>query len=166
MGIDIYAEWDGMTKEEHAAQLTGFSPEHGHVGYLREAYHGEPCATTILVSEAFEHGRAVIPAATLRERVPEVLEIAEQRKRELYGETDAEPHMYTGHMPPDGSRLDRWPHETPAPYPADALGASCDPQCLPAGLRDVHAGDLDCPSGHDVGPGHDLHESGLYETLQ
>jgi hypothetical protein len=27
---------------------------HGHVVYLREAYHGEPYATRVLVHEAFE----------------------------------------------------------------------------------------------------------------
>jgi hypothetical protein len=90
MGIDIYAEWHGMTKEEHAAQITGFSVEHGRVGYLREAYHGEPYATAILVSEAFELGRVAISAATLRARLPEVLEAAEKREREVYDVTDAE----------------------------------------------------------------------------
>jgi hypothetical protein len=90
MGIDIYAEWDGMTKAEHDAQITGFSIEHGHVGYLREAYHGEPYATQALVPEAFESGRAAISAETLRERLPEVLELAEQREREIYDQTEAE----------------------------------------------------------------------------
>jgi len=88
MGIDIYAEWKGMSDAERKAQVTGFSVEHGHVGYLREAYHGEPYATHVLVAESFETGRAAIPAATLRERLPETLEAAEQRERELYGETD------------------------------------------------------------------------------
>jgi hypothetical protein len=44
----------------------------------------------VLVAESFETGRAAIPAATLRERLPETLEVAERRERELYGETDAE----------------------------------------------------------------------------
>jgi hypothetical protein len=88
MGIDIYAEWDGMSDAEKKAQVTGFSVEHGHVGYLREAYHGEPYATRVLVPESFETGRAEIPAATLWERLPETLKAAEQRERELYGETD------------------------------------------------------------------------------
>jgi hypothetical protein len=48
MGIDIYARWKGQTAEEKKAQLAGFSLEHGHVGYLREAYHGNPCATMYL----------------------------------------------------------------------------------------------------------------------
>ncbi len=92
MGIDIYAKWDGMTADEEAAQITGFSIEHGHVGYLREAYHGEPYATRVLVEEAFlhPHGRASIGADLLQDRLPEVLEIAETREREVYGVTDAE----------------------------------------------------------------------------
>ena len=54
MGIDIYMEWDNMTEEDKHAQLTGFSIEHGHVGYLREAYHGNPYVTRFLLKEAFE----------------------------------------------------------------------------------------------------------------
>jgi hypothetical protein len=88
MGIDIFAEWQGMSDAEKKSQITGFSVEHGHVGYLREAYHGEPYATHVLVAESFENGRAVIPAATLRDRLPETLEVAERREREIYGETD------------------------------------------------------------------------------
>jgi hypothetical protein len=88
MGIDIYAEWSGMSDADRRAQVTGFSVEHGHVGYLREAYHGEPYATHVLVPEAFETGRAEIRAETLWERLPETLKVAEQRERELYGETD------------------------------------------------------------------------------
>src|ERR1700732_2798969 len=88
MGIDIYAEWTGMSDAEKKAQATGFSVEHGHVGYLREAYHGEPYATKVLVPEAFETGRAPISADTLWERLGDTLKIAEQREREIYGETD------------------------------------------------------------------------------
>jgi len=89
MGIDIYAHWDGMTADEEAAQITGFSIEHGHVGYLREAYHGEPYATRRLVPEAFMQGQAPIASATLLTRLPEALEIAERRERKIYGVTDA-----------------------------------------------------------------------------
>jgi hypothetical protein len=89
MGIDIYAEWDGMTEAEHAEQITGFSVEHGHVGYLREAYHGEPYATRVLVPEAFETGRAPISAAALEARLPAALEAAERRAREVHDQTDA-----------------------------------------------------------------------------
>jgi hypothetical protein len=88
MGIDIYAKWLGMTDEDEASQITGFSAVHGHVGYLREAYHGEPYATKLLVPEAFENGRAEIPATTLRARLPEALAAAEKRERTLYHETD------------------------------------------------------------------------------
>lgn len=88
MGIDIYAEWDGMTEAEKAAQITGCSVEHGHVGYLREAYHGEPYATKVLVPEAFQELRAHIYADTLRDRLPATLVVAEQREREIYGVTD------------------------------------------------------------------------------
>jgi hypothetical protein len=89
MGIDIYANWDDMTVEEDAAQITGFDAWKGHVGYLREAYHGEPYATKVLVPEAFEKDGARIEAAILRGRLPEALRAAEQREREVYGETDA-----------------------------------------------------------------------------
>jgi hypothetical protein len=88
MGIDIYAKWDGITDADKAAQITGFSAVHGHVGYLREAYHGEPYATKILVPEAFEHGSANIPAADLQKRLPQVLRVAELRECVVYGETN------------------------------------------------------------------------------
>jgi len=88
MGIDIYAEWDGMSAAEKTAQITGFSVEHGHVGYLREAYHGAPYATKVLVPEAFEELRVQIYADTLRDRLPAALVVAEQREREIYGVTD------------------------------------------------------------------------------
>jgi hypothetical protein len=90
MGIDIYAHWDRMSMAEQAAQITGFSVEHGHVGYLREAYHGEPYATKVLVPEAFTYGRTRIDAATLQKRLPVALQAAEERERVLYGATDAE----------------------------------------------------------------------------
>jgi hypothetical protein len=60
MGIDIYAEGDGMTDAQREAQITGCSVEHGHVGYLREAYHGEPYATNL------RSGLAVRPSSSLR----------------------------------------------------------------------------------------------------
>jgi hypothetical protein len=78
MGIDIYLEWDGMEQEEKTAQATGFSITSGNVGYLREAYHGGPYATRILVREAFEsdNQRAQIPAEIMRERLTHVTEPA------------------------------------------------------------------------------------------
>ena len=76
MGIDIYLKWDGQDEEEKQAQLTGFSTTAGGSGYLREAYHGGPYATHILVREAFESEtcEAEIPAAVMRERLTSVTE--------------------------------------------------------------------------------------------
>jgi hypothetical protein len=88
MGIDIRVSWPGQTDDERAAQITGFSIAHGHVGYLREAYHGEPYATRVLVPEAFEdtdEAGAPIPAFILRERLPHALEVATERERAVYG---------------------------------------------------------------------------------
>ena len=60
-------------------------------GYLREAYHGEPYATRVLVPEAFERADWVeIPARLLRERLPQVLDIARKRERAVYGITEKE----------------------------------------------------------------------------
>ncbi len=53
MGIDLYAKWEGMTVQEAEDQITGFSVTAGSVGYLREAYHGDPYATIWLAPEAF-----------------------------------------------------------------------------------------------------------------
>jgi len=87
-GIDIYAEWTGMTGAERAAQWGCCGPEHGRVGYLREAYDGEPYATMALVPEAFDMDRVPIYAEKLQARLPAALEIAEQREREIYGSTN------------------------------------------------------------------------------
>ena len=86
MGISIHAAWPGQTKAERRAQITGFSIAHGHVGYLREAYHGAPYATRALVPEAFEANEygAAIDAATLRKRLPAVLRIARKRQVTIY----------------------------------------------------------------------------------
>lgn len=87
MGIDIYAKWDDMTETEEIAQHNAlFWADHGHVGYLREAYHGEPYATKVLVPEAFQELRVPIYAATLKDRLPATLVVAEQRQRTIYGE--------------------------------------------------------------------------------
>jgi len=90
MGIDIYARWPSQTAAETDAQCTGFSIEHGHVGYLREAYHGEPYATRVLVPEAFDPEAnpdgVLIPAKTLRERLPDTLAAATHRQQLVYNE--------------------------------------------------------------------------------
>jgi hypothetical protein len=90
MGIDIYARWRGQTEEDKEAQYTGFSVIHGHVGYLREAYHGEPYATRYLVQEACDHPdhAAQIPAAVLRERLPHTLALVAVRQQTVYEEND------------------------------------------------------------------------------
>lgn len=90
MGIDIYARWSGQSEDEIKAQYTGFSIVHGRVGYLREAYHGEPYATEYLVREAFESkdGTARVPSKTLRERLPRTLELVRERERVVYHEED------------------------------------------------------------------------------
>jgi hypothetical protein len=90
MGIDIYAKWDRMSMQETAAQKKVWaSAVDGHLGYLREAYHGEPYATKVLVPEAFEYGRARITASRLQKRLPDALQAAEMRERKVYGATDA-----------------------------------------------------------------------------
>lgn len=95
MGIDIYARWQGQTEAEEQAQHTGFSVVHGHVGYLREAYHGEPYATEYLVQEAFDHPdhRAQILAAVLRERLPHTLALVAVRQQMVYEVHDPEEIM-------------------------------------------------------------------------
>jgi len=54
MRIDIYARWKGQSADEIEKQEEAWaSIEAGGVGYLREAYHGEPYATRYLCAEAF-----------------------------------------------------------------------------------------------------------------
>lgn len=100
MGIDVYLKWDKQTDEDRMGQFTGFSVTSGHLGYLREAYHGGPYATTMLVREAFDDprphtcgeseaecepcGGVAIPVATLRERLPATVFTALVRDATLY----------------------------------------------------------------------------------
>ncbi|MDA1062212.1 MAG: hypothetical protein O2895_04805, partial [Chloroflexi bacterium] len=67
----------------------------GDVGYLREAYHGGPYATHVLMPEAFaaapgidsdRSGGVRIPSATLRERLDEACDVAIVRARAVYGQ--------------------------------------------------------------------------------
>jgi hypothetical protein len=90
MGIDIYAEWPDQTEVEEAAQITGYSIEHGSVGYLREAYHGAPYVTKYLVAEAFNSatGEAEIHASVLRERLPAAVLMSMYREHKVYGQGD------------------------------------------------------------------------------
>jgi len=41
MGMSVYLEWDGMTKEDEDKQITGFDITSGHVGYLRASIWDE-----------------------------------------------------------------------------------------------------------------------------
>jgi hypothetical protein len=100
MGIDIYTSWPSQTREESEAQHMDFdfsdprNPKdswRGDTGYLREGYNlfeppdcQGPCAVRVLVPEAFSAGRdgVQIPAAAMRERLPEAL--AAVRARALY----------------------------------------------------------------------------------
>jgi hypothetical protein len=90
MGIDIYAKWKGQTKKQKEAQYTGFSIQAGNVGYLREAYHGEPYATKFLLSEAFEskNGEAQISAEVLESRLLKTLELVKERQQKVYKDED------------------------------------------------------------------------------
>ena len=91
MGIDIYARWNEQTESEKEAQMSVWlSATAGDAGYLREAYHGEPYATQHLCAEAFlsPEREARIPAAVLRDRLPETLTLIEERERKIYGVTD------------------------------------------------------------------------------
>lgn len=87
MGIDVYLKWDKQTEEDYRRQITGFSVTSGHTGYLREAYHGGPYATPVLISEDWddqpEEGFEV-PAAKLRERLPAAVLVALFRNHVVY----------------------------------------------------------------------------------
>ena len=89
MGIDVYLKWDTMADEDHKAQLgKGFQTNIGNTGYLREAYHGEPYATQMLVPEAFDEknsGEDVpIFAKEMEARLPKVLEKVRERYTKIY----------------------------------------------------------------------------------
>ena len=83
-GIDVYAHWRGKSLADERAQITGHSLVHGHVGYLREPYDGEPYATQVLVPEAFKDIDAEIPAALLRARLSQALRTAVERQAQVY----------------------------------------------------------------------------------
>lgn len=70
MGIDIFLLRDGEKVQEDD-KVDWLRKNQGHVGYLREEYHGGPYATQLLVDEAFEslNYTAKIPAAVLRQRL-------------------------------------------------------------------------------------------------
>ena len=82
MGIDVYMEWTGMSKEDEEKQ--GFEVSDG---YLREAYHGGPYATKVLVPESFDTDcdtGVEYKVSTLRERLPEAIKTTHIREKLLY----------------------------------------------------------------------------------
>ena len=94
MGIDIYAySRDLGEPQEEPLWSTIDSGDHG---YLREAYHCEPYATQHFVAEAFQSPEgALIPAKTLRRRLPGTLRLAEERMRKLYPDTSEDELLAT-----------------------------------------------------------------------
>jgi hypothetical protein len=92
MGLDIYVRWVGQTPVEVEAQVEAYGKlDAGHLGYLCEPHSGHPFAASYLVMEAFGgEGGAWISAATLRQRLPDTLRLAEIRVRRVYGVTDRE----------------------------------------------------------------------------
>ncbi len=111
MGIDVFMSWSSGPS---------FDGNHGQAfrganGYLREAYHGGPYATVVLVPEAFGDagrtaqafgldvvestavgtdaaGYALIPANVLRARLPAALLTVARRYRAVYDEECGEGH--------------------------------------------------------------------------
>jgi hypothetical protein len=91
MGIDITAHWRDQCAADRDKQAKAWlSAADGDVRYLREAYHGEPYATRVLVPEAFDvetyPNGAPIPAATLRTRLRKTLAVARARQLIVYKE--------------------------------------------------------------------------------
>ena len=88
MGIDVYMRWKEMTESDRRVQYTVFevSAQAGGNGYLREAYHGSPYATRVLVPEGFDDDPdgVAIPVETLRERLPAAIKTAHLRGRTVY----------------------------------------------------------------------------------
>jgi hypothetical protein len=82
MRIEISAQWDRMSVQEAAAQLSAmYNGDRGDVGYLREPYFGAPYPTQALAPEAFRYGRARIAAADLQKRLPDALQLVETREQ-------------------------------------------------------------------------------------
>ncbi len=90
MGIDVYLRWDGQTGKEEKAQITSWNTGMGHVGYLREAYHGEPYATEELFGFFWEEPQPEdgykIENVELKKRLPAALKASAERHRLKYGE--------------------------------------------------------------------------------
>lgn len=94
MGIDIYATWKGQSEAEKSIQgKSTLSVDAGEHGYLREAYHGSPYATKVLLPELWQDGidpmeGVPIPARILQERLGATLSAAVLRQRKVYKESE------------------------------------------------------------------------------
>lgn len=91
MGIDVYLKWPSMTKAEEKKQITGWAIDAGDRGYLREAYHGGPYATKVLMPEGWDDSVKLddeyyfeLPAAVMRERLPVAVMTAIYRNHVVY----------------------------------------------------------------------------------
>lgn len=93
MGIDVYLEWDNKTDEEEKAQYVGFDVRSGDVGYLREAYHGGPYGTHILIQEDWNvEGGVEVENSVLRSRMGIVAKAVIWRNYKLYYSNGDKPH--------------------------------------------------------------------------
>ena len=91
MGIDISLRSSGEPKGQIPNHSTKCGLNRaGTVCTIREAYHGEPYVTRFLFREAFKTGEAQIPAATLRQRLPEALRLGDYRERTVYAEVSSQ----------------------------------------------------------------------------
>jgi hypothetical protein len=92
MGIDLYArQTSNSTAWKHTRAGYVLHHESEDSGYLREAYFSGIYAIPTLAPEAFGSPQRVqIPAAKLRERLPQVLEVTEWRESRLLGRPKAE----------------------------------------------------------------------------
>lgn len=75
MGFDVYLKWDGMTRVDEDAQITGYSLVHGHIGYLRWSYE-EPNPVLALLDPFMGDdypAEISVPNAKLINRLPYVL---------------------------------------------------------------------------------------------
>jgi hypothetical protein len=79
MGIYIYADWGRIKNADIKGQV-----------YLHETHHSGPNALQVLAPEAFKQRQAEIDAATLQDRLPAALIIAETVQRQEY---DANPEQ-------------------------------------------------------------------------
>ena len=86
MGIDIYAEWRGMTQEEKNAQITGFNAAAGYVGICAKRTTASRMQRGCSFPRRSSRATQPFPPPCCA-RLPAALRAAEQRERTVYGET-------------------------------------------------------------------------------